>query len=78
MNGSNDNTAAVDLNRLAHLGGDWYAAVCVDPDGEESLWLVAPTPGDVHGCACADCAPHDQGGRFTAATVNTTGHGTTV
>lgn len=56
---SDDNSATIDLARTVNLG-EWHAAVCVNPDGEESLWLLAATPGNRHGCACPLCAPHDQ------------------
>lgn len=37
-----DNRPLVDLSRSAHLGGGRSAAVAVDPDGNESLWILVP------------------------------------
>lgn len=51
---------AIDLARTIHLGGGWRATVAIDPDGDETCWLVSPTPQLLTGCACRACAPHDQ------------------
>ncbi len=56
-----DNQAHIDPARSTNLPGTpWRAAVAVGPDGEESLWLVSPDPGQQAGCACPTCAPHEQ------------------
>lgn len=57
MNGPR--VAAIDPNRTTGLDDGWRAAVCVDQDGHESLWLVSPAPQHLAGCACRTCAPHD-------------------
>lgn len=50
-----------DPNRTTNLPGTaWRATVAVGPDGDETLWLVSPDPGQPSGCACPTCAPHDQ------------------
>lgn len=54
----------IDRQRAAPVAAGLTAAVCVGPDGDEVLWLLCE---DVlgrldveHGCACPDCAPHEQ------------------
>jgi hypothetical protein len=64
---SDDNTVLVDAARIAHLGL-WRAAVCVGPDGDETYWLLSPTPEDPPGCACSICAPHEQLGPVPTST----------
>jgi hypothetical protein len=60
-------TATVDLARMVDLPGtQWCAAVCITPEGTESLWLVAPTDDNPAGCDCATCAPHEQTGPWVA------------
>ena len=55
---------------LVHLAPGLHAAECVNVDGTVSLWLLVDGctcgPEDP-GCGCADCAPHEQGGRFRPA-----------
>lgn len=53
-------TLAIDPNRTIPLGDGWRATVCLDPDGNETLWLASPDPDLLAGCACRACAPHDQ------------------
>lgn len=72
MSANTENTAEIDPARSVRLGDHWHAAVCVNPDGEESLWLLAPHPGNRHGCACAHCAPHDQLTPCAPTTASTT------
>ncbi|MFC9838959.1 hypothetical protein ACFVKB_34905 [Rhodococcus sp. NPDC127530] len=38
----------------------YHAAICVNEDGSTAPWLVAATNEGPHGCACKDCAPHEQ------------------
>jgi hypothetical protein len=52
-------TSTVDPARLVQVGR-WRAAVCITADGTESFWLLSPTANAEHGCACPECAPHDQ------------------
>ena len=53
-------TVAMDPERTITLDAGWRATTCIDHDGNESLWLVSPTPQLLSGCACRACAPHDQ------------------
>jgi hypothetical protein len=56
-----DRYAHLDPARSINLPGTpWRAAVAIGPDGDETLWLVSPDPGQATGCACPTCAPHDQ------------------
>lgn len=48
-----------DTTRAADCG-EFLAAVVVHPDGTESLWLFRETDDGEHGCACAECVPHEQ------------------
>ena len=58
---TDDNTAALDAARTAHLPGTtWRAGVAIGPDGTETLGLGSPDPEQAPGCACPTCAPHDQ------------------
>lgn len=52
-------TTTPDQARMARLGS-WLAAVCVDPDGQESYWLLSPDQVGEPGCACERCCPHEQ------------------
>lgn len=56
--------AQVDLSRSASLDG-WLLAVAVHVDGEQ-LWLMREDGAGRPGCACAECAPHDQLGAWVA------------
>jgi hypothetical protein len=50
--------AQIDQARTAPLGR-WRVAVCIEEDGHESFWLLAPDPTGEPGCACRTCAPHE-------------------
>lgn len=61
MSGTDNNEAHPDPARTIPLPGtEWRATVAVGPDGTETLWLVSPDPGQPAGCACPNCAPHEQ------------------
>lgn len=56
-----DRVAQQDPARTINLPGTpWRATVAIGPDGTETLWLVSPDSGQEPGCACAQCAPHEQ------------------
>lgn len=57
---TNDKSHEIDPARTIDLGNGWSACVAVAPDGTEGCWLVSPDPRRRPGCACAECAPHDQ------------------
>ena len=44
------------------------AVTAVDADGNETLWLYRSGTAEqaLSGCACPECAPHDQEGRLPA------------
>ena len=54
-----DNRAAIDYRRTACLDDGWHAAVCVNPDGSTSLWLISPDPAAFGAPVCID-APHER------------------
>lgn len=49
--------------RSVRLDNGYVASVCVTPDGQTVLWLLAHQGeigyDDTFGCACRDCAPHE-------------------
>lgn len=51
----------VDTARSVWIG-DQLAAVVVQPDGTEVLWLLSDAEGAAEdtGCGCHRCAPHEQ------------------
>jgi hypothetical protein len=52
---SNDAFDTVELNGMMGL------AEVVSSDGTEVFWVLDPQAGDrPPGCACSECAPHDQ------------------
>lgn len=50
----------IDPSRTITLDDGWRATVAIDPDGDETCWLVSPSPQLLTGCACRACAPHEQ------------------
>lgn len=52
--------------RSVRLDNGFHATVCVTPDGDTVLWLLAHDGqfdhADEFGCACLDCAPHERPG----------------
>jgi hypothetical protein len=67
-----DLTATVDTARTVSLDTAWAVAVCIDPDGEETFWVLSPNLDAEAGCACARCAPHEQAEPFRIGTQPTT------
>lgn len=55
------NRATIDTTRSAHVG-DAMLATVINADGSEALWFMGPAEWDAqrYGCACANCAPHEQ------------------
>lgn len=66
---SEPRTLSIDPARTIPLEDGWRAGVCVDPEGNETCWLVSPTPELLAGCACRTCAPHDQLDAITPTTT---------
>lgn len=54
--------AYYDPTTCVSLGPGWMAAELVFPDGTREPWIINlhATPQDHEGCACANCAPHEQ------------------
>ena len=53
-----------DPSRSVDLGNGYRAAMCINEDGSVYPWLVAAANSDPHGCACQECAPHEQNTRI--------------
>ena len=66
--------AAVDVARTVALGEAWAVAVCIDPRGQETYWLLSPDQDAEAGCACHQCAPHEQETAYVIGQGTTTGH----
>ncbi len=69
MNDRTEKTACpnsiIDWSRSAVL--DTHSAVVsVNEDGSTALWLISRTPSRDYGCACPQCAPHEQPVRLPA------------
>lgn len=64
-------TTEIDLARTAPLG-TWRVAVCVEPNGVESYWMISPDPQGAPGCACPACAPHEQVGPYADTVARST------
>ncbi|MGY2702214.1 hypothetical protein [Nocardioides sp. HB32] len=57
-----------DPARVVRLGDRLAVGVVIHSDGDERFWVfnLDATDADGGGCACSDCAPHEQVDRDTA------------